>query len=117
MLGNKEIMGQNIAYYLKKKGITQTQLADVIGVSPATVNEWISGKKYPRIDKIEMMAKYFGINKSDLVEYKDRSKRNDYIVFDNGKQIDLSDLPVSVREDIEEYVAFLRLKYKKNKEE
>ena len=25
-------------------------------------------KKYPRIDKIEMMSNYFGIDKSDLIE-------------------------------------------------
>jgi transcriptional regulator with XRE-family HTH domain len=112
-LGNKEIMAINLQYYLDKKGITQAEFADAIGLKRTTVNEWIKAKKYPRIDNIEMMANYFGINKSDLVEYKNRDIRNDYIVFDNGKQIDLSDLPVSAREDIEEYVQFLKVKYKK----
>ena len=32
--------------------------------------EWINGKKYPRIDRIEIMADYFGIQKSDLIEEK-----------------------------------------------
>lgn len=117
MLGNKEVMARNIQYFLNKTGMTQAELAEKLGVNKSTISTWIAAKKYPRIDKIEIMANLFKVNKSDLVEYKDHDKRHDYIVFDNGKQIDLSDLPVSVREDIEEYVAFLRLKYKKNKEE
>jgi hypothetical protein len=33
----------------------------------------MKAKKYPRIDKIEFMANYFGINKSDLIENKNIS--------------------------------------------
>ena len=39
-------------------------------MSAPTVNEWIKAKKYPRIDKIEILADYFGILKSDLIEDK-----------------------------------------------
>lgn len=35
-----------------------------------TVSDWMHARTYPRIDKIEMMANYFGIEKSDLVEQK-----------------------------------------------
>lgn len=33
-------------------------------------NIHLKGNTYPRIDKIEMMANYFGIEKSDLIEDK-----------------------------------------------
>ena len=35
-----------------------------------TFTDWVNGKTYPRIDKIEMLANYFGIKKSDLIEDK-----------------------------------------------
>ena len=35
-----------------------------------TFTDWVKGNAYPRIDKIELMADYFGISKSDLVEEK-----------------------------------------------
>ena len=36
----------------------------------STVLDWLNAKTYPRIDKIEKMANYFGVEKSDLVEAK-----------------------------------------------
>lgn len=67
-LGNKKIMANNIKYYMNLKGINQTELCNALGLKYMTVNDWVNAKSYPRIDKIEMMADYFGISKSDLVE-------------------------------------------------
>ena len=67
-LGNKEIFGKNLAYYVEQSGREQREIAEIIGVAPSTFNEWVKGRKYPRIDKIEALANYFGILKSDLIE-------------------------------------------------
>ena len=67
-LGNKEIFAKNLAYYVERSGRDQKVVAEEIGVAPSTFNEWMKAKKYPRIDKIEMLANYFGILKSDLIE-------------------------------------------------
>ena len=67
-LGNKEIMAKNIKRFLDSKGITGKDLALAIGVPPTTLYSWLQAAAYPRIDKIEMMANYFGITKADLVE-------------------------------------------------
>ena len=67
-LGNKITMSNNLKRYLKINNISRNQLSESLGISYSTVSDWINGKAYPRIDKIEMMANYFGINKSDLVE-------------------------------------------------
>ena len=73
-IGNKETFAKNLNFYLDTTGKTQKEVAEAIGVAPASLNEWIKGKKYPRIDKIEMLAKYFGILKSDLIEEKGINK-------------------------------------------
>lgn len=83
-LGNKEIMGKNLKCYASRSGKTQKELAAIVGVAPSTFNDWVKGKKYPRIDKIELLADYFGILKSDLIEEKskahtDMQKNNDII--------------------------------------
>jgi transcriptional regulator with XRE-family HTH domain len=67
---SKEVFANNLLYYMNRKGISQKELSEILGVSAPTVNEWIKAKKYPRIDKIEMLANYFGILKSDLIEDK-----------------------------------------------
>lgn len=67
-LGNAEILGRNLRRYIDLSGKLDKEIAAEIGVSPSTFSEWTKGKKYPRIDKIEMLANYFGIQKSDLIE-------------------------------------------------
>lgn len=67
---NKKIMASNIKYYMEKNNLTRQDLCNALGVKYTTLTEWIKGNSYPRIDKIELMANYFGISKSDLVEYR-----------------------------------------------
>lgn len=67
-LGNKQIMAQNIRYYMNKCNITQTEICNTLGFKMPTFSDWVNAKTYPRIDKIELMANYFGISKADLVE-------------------------------------------------
>lgn len=73
-IGNKTILAKNLTYYVERSGRTQKELAEIVGVATSTFNDWMKGKKYPRIDKIEMLANYFGILKSDLIEDKDEKE-------------------------------------------
>jgi transcriptional regulator with XRE-family HTH domain len=83
-LGNKETMSKNLKYYIEKSGKDRKTLSEIWGFPYSTVTDWINGKKYPRIDRIEVMAEYFGILKSDLIEekseeHREMQKKNDII--------------------------------------
>ena len=67
-LGNKDIMAKNIQFYMHKNQKTRQDMCDALGVKYTTFTDWVKGNSYPRIDKIELMANYFGISKADLVE-------------------------------------------------
>ena len=67
---SKQVFSKNLRTYMEQAGKTQKEVADVVGVAAPTFNEWLSGKKFPRIDKIQKLADYFGILKSDLIEEK-----------------------------------------------
>lgn len=67
-LGNKQIMSENLKRYVAMSGKTRQEICKDLGVNYSTFTEWLNGGAYPRIDKIEMMANYFKIEKSDLVE-------------------------------------------------
>lgn len=66
----KEIFAKNLDHYLTKKGINQTDMAKDLGFPEMTVSNWINANTYPRPDKIQIMADYFGIKRSDLTEEK-----------------------------------------------
>ena len=76
MLGNKKVMGNNIQFYMNKMGLERADLAKAIDVPYSSLTDWINGKTYPRIDKIERMANYFNIEKSDLVEEHSKARKS-----------------------------------------
>lgn len=79
---SKQVFSRNLRQFIADSGKTQKEIADAVGVSAPTLNEWVSGKKFPRIDKIQKLADYFGILKSDLIEEKlteEKEKDNDML--------------------------------------
>ena len=67
---NKLIMAKNLNRLLQDRDIDRNQLCADLEIKYSTLSDWLNGKKYPRIDKIEMLANYFRIQKSDLIEEK-----------------------------------------------
>ena len=75
-LGNREVFARNLKFYAEKSGKTQKELSEIVGVATSTFNDWMKAKKYPRMDKIEILANYFRILKSDLIEDKQKQSTN-----------------------------------------
>lgn len=69
-LGNKAVFSHNLRTLMQRFGKERKQICDDLGFKYTTFNDWYNGNKYPRIDKIEMLANYFGVLKSDLIEDK-----------------------------------------------
>lgn len=61
-------LAENIKLLRLTKGLTQKELADIVGVSDKAVSTWESGSKEPRMGTIQVIADHFGILKSDLIE-------------------------------------------------
>lgn len=71
-LGNKEIFSKNLKYYMTINNKTRNDICKDLNFKYTTFTDWYNGNIYPRIDKIEMLANYFRIEKSDLIENKDK---------------------------------------------
>lgn len=81
-MDNKNIFARNLQWYMEVNGKSRRDVSEAIGVSYYTFTDWVKGKKYPRMDKVEKLAAYFGILKSDLIEekteeHREMQKKND----------------------------------------
>lgn len=88
-LGNKKVFAKNLNYYMKINNIDRNKICKDLDFNYTTVREWTNGTSYPRIDKIEMLANYFGILKSDLIENKSKDSAFDEldILFSKHKDV------------------------------
>ena len=67
-MDNKRIFSTNLNRLMAIHNKSRKDIAQVLGLSYFTVSDWVNGKKYPRMDKVELLARYFGVSKSELIE-------------------------------------------------
>ena len=73
-LGNKKVFSENLRRYMALYEKNRNDICNDLGFAYTTFTSWETGVNYPRIDKIEMLANYFGIEKSDLIENKSQEE-------------------------------------------
>lgn len=76
-LGNKKIFANNLTYYMDLNNVDRNKLCKDLNYKYTTVSDWVNGVTYPRIDRIEELARYFNIDKSDLIEDRDKKTNID----------------------------------------
>ena len=64
------VFARNLRDIMERRGVSQADIAKIFGFPKTTVSSWCTGDKMPRMDKIEALANYFGVLKSDLIEDK-----------------------------------------------
>jgi transcriptional regulator with XRE-family HTH domain len=69
-MDNKNVFAANLRHYMYINNKSRKDVCEALGFSYYTFSDWVKGKKYPRMDKVEMLANYFGCLKSDLIEDK-----------------------------------------------
>lgn len=67
---HKEVFAKNLKKHMELNGKSRREVCAALGYSYFTFSDWVNGKKMPRMDKVEQLANYFGILKSDLIEDK-----------------------------------------------
>lgn len=75
-LEQKKIFSRNLLNCLNSNNKSQKEVADAIGVSPQTFNTWCQGIALPRMGKVQRLADYFEIEKSDLIEDRKITKES-----------------------------------------
>lgn len=62
----REIFIKNLRYIMEKKGITQADICRELKIPSATISNWCTGQRYPRIDKMQQLADMLGVTYSTL---------------------------------------------------
>ena len=105
----KRIFGNNLSRILDNKGITQLELATEIKVATSSVSYWCNGEKMPRMDKIELIAEFLGVTKSDLLE---ESTPKNIMASDADIQFALfggnDEITEKMYEEIKSFAAYLK---------
>lgn len=101
-IDQKKIFSKNLNYFLSQMNKTQKEVADAISVSPQTFNTWCQGIALPRMGKVQKLADYFHIEKSDLIDERNetisKAKRQGIAINIYGRVA--AGIPIEMIEDI-----------------
>lgn len=87
----KELFSKNLVDQLLAHGETQASMTRYMGISSATASDWCNGRKMPRVDKIQALCSWMGIELSDLLEDKSGKVPNsghdeEYYIYEDARE-------------------------------
>lgn len=106
----REIFVSNLRFLMEEKGITQADICRELNVSSATVSDWCSGKKYPRVDTVQRLADLLGVRFSMLTtdgglnDYEDQQRLEALhqdprlgMLFDHARKMSKEDIDFMIQ--------------------
>ena len=90
-MAHREVFSRNLKKYMALSGKSRREICEALGYSYFTFSDWVVGKKMPRMDKVEQLANYFGVLKSDLIEDKKETAPKDGLSEAKQKLLDLAE--------------------------
>lgn len=77
----KVVFSNNLKKLVASSNLPQREIANRIKVSPQTFNTWVQGKAIPRMKKIQLLADFFNVEKSVLIDEKTVADKHDISVM------------------------------------
>lgn len=105
----KEIFSDNLKFYMIIKNKIQDDFVRDLNINKSTISSWCNGTRIPKMDKIQEVATYLGINISDLLNKKDPSRMIaplpyyvEYIKYLESRGLNEEDI-----KEVDKYIEFL----------
>lgn len=103
-----------LAELRKELNLTQEELANELKITRSALSLYEIGKRDPDTDTLNQFADYFGVSVDYLLG---RTTTRNFNEVKTNPRLDVSDLPEDAIRQIEEYIQFLRIKYKESSKE
>lgn len=62
------IISANLRRIANAAGKTQADICHDLHLGKSTVSSWFTGDRTPRMDKVDMLCRYFGVSRAELME-------------------------------------------------
>ncbi len=82
----KKRVGNNISYYRKACGLTQSALAEKLNYSDKAISKWERGESVPDVYVLYLMTDIFSCSLGELTGLEDNEKENEKRLDELGKQ-------------------------------
>ena len=86
-MNSRDIFINNLKAIMKERKVSRRQLAEGLNIPYTTLTDWCTGRIFPRVEKFNLIADYFNIKKSDLIE--EITYEDDDALYDDVVKVDV----------------------------
>lgn len=79
----RKVFAEMLSHYMELNGKTQTDLIKDLGFTRSAVSTWCNGTRLARPEVVDVLAKYFNVERSDLLEKKEGVQGKDETYYIN----------------------------------
>ena len=76
-MGNSAVIGTNLLNIRTKKGETQEQVADSVGISYVSLSRYETGQRMPKMNILARLADHFGVTVDELLGRDSTEEKQD----------------------------------------
>lgn len=107
--------GDRLKELRKSKELTQAELAKLFSLGESTISFYESNKRTPDYELLKQIADYFNVSIDYLLGRSNvRNPEENKVITKAFHSIDIEGLPDEAIKQVEEYVEFIKSKYKSN---
>ena len=107
-------LGERIKTARIKKNLTQAQLGELLGKSDNVIANWEKGTNRPDADTIKKLCTLLDVSTNELLNWKKIRPADNMITLAAHRTDGYdTDLPEEAQEELNSYIEFLKMKYKK----
>lgn len=83
-------LGNNLFHVRKKKGLSQEEVAEKLGVSRQTISKWETDETLPDIRQSKHLAVLYGLSLDELIEFDIEVKEIQEAIDRTSEEVDTS---------------------------
>lgn len=73
------IISQNLKRLAYEAGKSQVEIANDLNINKSTLSCWMNGVRIPKMSSIDMLCRYFGVKRSDIMDEYTSDKKKDAV--------------------------------------
>lgn len=86
----REILKDNLSYYLKNSQLSQKEIADLLGISKSSITNWLAGSNSPSIETLAKLCQILGVKMSEMLSDKVEITQSEKALLDNYNKLNKS---------------------------
>ena len=69
-MDTKKVLGKRLKELIKKKGISQEKLAEIIGIEPTALSNIVTGRNYPLFSTLDRLITVLDVKYSEFFDFE-----------------------------------------------